>query len=67
MLIIAHKCSWCGTEEERLFTDSWTGRELCLECLSIVAQHVTNSPATEGDNLLQALGERVAERSAWPV
>lgn len=46
-----HECDACGNEEERIWTDSFTGKELCNECISTVAQKLTNSPASEGDNL----------------
>lgn len=48
-------CDNCNASEERVFTDSWTGQEFCLECLSAVARHVTNSPQTEGDNLAEVM------------
>jgi hypothetical protein len=39
----------------RVFRDSWTGKELCLQCLAPIIEWVTNSPATEGDNLERLL------------
>ena len=52
-------CDHCGSSEERIFTDSWTGKELCLSCLDVVARYVTNSPGSEGDNLQDELEARV--------
>lgn len=45
------ECDCCGIPEERVFKDSWTGKNLCLQCLGQVWDRVTNSPYTEGDNL----------------
>lgn len=53
------ECTFCGSSETRLFTDSWSGQELCLECLSSVAAYVTMSPEEEGDNLVKELEARV--------
>jgi hypothetical protein len=50
-------CNACGALEERVFTDSWTGRELCAECLGTIINEVTNSPCSEGDNLDKLLVE----------
>jgi hypothetical protein len=44
-------CNACDGSETRLFTDSWTGLELCTECLTAVLPRVTMSPEEEGDNL----------------
>lgn len=54
-MIARHECSHCGSTEERIFTDSWSGAELCLECLTGIAQDLTNSPASEGDNIEELL------------
>jgi len=62
MWVFIHDCDWCKAEEERLFTDSWTGMELCLGCLYRVAYHVTNSPGSEGDNLPVELMARAGDR-----
>jgi hypothetical protein len=60
MFAIMKDCNGCGSvSEERVFTDSWTGLQLCMECVSAVAPHVTMSPATDGDNLRHELKERV--------
>jgi hypothetical protein len=56
--LFIRKCQACGSPEERVFTDSWTGTELCLMCLIEVANYVTMSPMSEGDNLKQVLRER---------
>lgn len=51
-MVFLRECENCGASEERTFTDSWTGLELCLQCLAPVIGYVTNSPASEGrDNL----------------
>lgn len=55
--IAFRECDICCGTEERVFEDSWTGKMICIECLSPVLDQVTNSPASEGDNLLQLLGE----------
>lgn len=49
------ECDVCSRIEERLFTDSWTGLEICLSCLYPVAGNITMSPASEGDNLKSLL------------
>lgn len=54
-ILFLEECGACGMLEERVFTDSWTGQELCASCLYEVVGHVTNSPASEGDNLMQLL------------
>lgn len=54
------RCDNCKNDEERAFTDTWTGTKLCLQCLSDVAPYVTNSPASEGDNLKDELRKRTA-------
>lgn len=59
MFTLWHDCDGCETSEERVFVDTWTGKSLCLSCLDIVAKHVTNSPASEGDNLIEELKTRV--------
>lgn len=57
MLVILRDCDNCGRSEERLFTDTWTGKELCVECLVPILNHVALSPASEGDNLVKLLAE----------
>lgn len=57
--VTAKECDWCGDITNRSFTDSWTGQELCLTCVSKVAEHVTQSPHEEGDNLKEELELRV--------
>lgn len=49
------ECDACGALEERVFTDSWTGKQLCASCLYEIIGDVTNSPASEGDNLVKLL------------
>lgn len=51
------QCAACGSIAERVFTDSWTELDLCNTCLSKVIEKLVSNPATEGDNLLQLLGE----------
>lgn len=55
VVLFLEECSACGSIEERVFTDSWTGTELCAQCLGYVIEYVTNSPASEGDNLIKLL------------
>lgn len=50
-LMFLHDCEVCGATEERIFTDSFSGKEFCIECLSKVLTKLTNSPGSEGDNL----------------
>ncbi len=65
MWIFLHECNWCKNDEERLFNDSWSGMELCLACLGRVADYVTNSPASEGDNLAEVLMTRAGDFRPW--
>lgn len=65
MLLFIRECDWCKNYEERTFTDSWTGMELCCECVSRVAYYTTNSPASEGDNLPIELMARAGDRRYW--
>lgn len=53
--MVLRECDHCGMPEERLFTDTWTGKSLCLMCLGAVWDRVTNSPSSEGDNLNELL------------
>ena len=54
---ILRTCEICENTEERTFTDSYTGLEMCLMCLAPIANNVTNSPATEGDNIRTLIRE----------
>lgn len=54
-LLLMNNCDHCDSLEERLFTDSWTGKELCLSCLYPIVGKIAMSPQTEGDNLAQLL------------
>lgn len=54
-LVFLSECKACGAYEERVFEDSWTGVELCLDCLCQIAEQITNSPASEGDNLARLM------------
>lgn len=55
VFLFLHECDACGSLEERVFTDNWTGKELCIECLSPVINYVTNSPGSDGDNFIKLL------------
>jgi hypothetical protein len=55
--ISQEECECCGAVEERTFTDSWSGKILCIACIQAVANGLTNSPASEGDNLDGLLAE----------
>ena len=57
MLTLTDECSNCEGHAERTFRDSWTGMDLCLMCLAPIADLITNSPGTEGDNLKRLLKE----------
>lgn len=65
MLAFYDECQWCKNVEERVFQDSWTGMELCLQCLGRVADYVTNSPSSEGDNLPIELMTRAGDLRSW--
>lgn len=54
-------CNACDGSETRLYTDSWTGLELCTECLISVLPRVTMSPDEEGDNLKEELRDHLGE------
>lgn len=58
MFVFLHDCEACEATVERAFTDNWTGRELCLDCLSEVVSEVNMSPSYDGDNLLSLLIEK---------
>jgi hypothetical protein len=51
----ASRCDSCGSLEDRVFRDSWSGMEVCGTCLSRVLPEVTLDPAGEGDNLRELL------------
>lgn len=57
MFVFLHDCEACEATVERVFTDNWTGKELCLDCLSEVVGEVNMSPGYDGDNLLSLLLE----------
>jgi hypothetical protein len=52
--MVISDCDHCGMPEERLLTDTWTGKSLCLTCLSEICERLTHSPS-EGDNLNELL------------
>lgn len=39
-LVFLKTCEACGMSCERIFTDSWTGLEVCPECLAQVINDV---------------------------
>ena len=55
MLTMERKCESCSGWEERTFRDSYTGMDLCLECLTPIVAFIAHSPSTEKDNLKQLL------------
>lgn len=59
MLVFLQECDVCEMLEERTFRDNWTGLELCAECLSEVIDETSMSPASEGDNLIELLKDRL--------
>ena len=56
-ILFLRDCEHCGRSEERVFVDSWTGKELCVECLAPIINQLALSPATEGDNIDELLNE----------
>ena len=58
-LLLLKECEACGGSETRLFTDSWTGLALCIECLTQVLPQTTMSPEEEGDNLADELRQHL--------
>jgi len=66
MLISMHHCDLCGMPEERVFQDTYTGISLCLHCLGPICDRITNSPASEGDNLRAILDEEVMREEGAP-
>lgn len=65
IMMLSRECDHCGSLEERVFTDSWTGLELCCTCLHQVIGDVTMSPASEGDNLKKVLAQTDSTPTAW--
>lgn len=55
--IATRRCNVCDQPEERVFEDSYTGTEICLDCLSQMLNDITNSPVTDGDNLPELIRE----------
>ena len=59
MFGVYHTCDNCGGLEERVFADSYTGYELCVECLCEEPEtgnknplwQLTMSPEEDGDNI----------------
>lgn len=47
--VFLRHCDACGMSVERTLTDSWTGLELCIECLYPILGRVSMS--VEDDNL----------------
>lgn len=61
LMFFLKECDACGGLETRLYTDSWTGLELCTECLIKVLPTTTMSPEEEGDNLKSELRSALNE------
>lgn len=57
ILTIYRDCDACGRIEERVFTDSWTGKDLCLTCLHDIGVGQIAMTPSEGDNLPELLGD----------
>lgn len=57
MFVVHRECAGCAAVEERLFTDTYTGKDLCSLCLIKVLPQTTMSPESEGDNLPELLEE----------
>jgi len=53
-MTLTDECDHCGSYEERVFRDSWTGKELCLMCLAPIINRVNSTPS-EIDNLDELL------------
>ena len=63
-------CDNCGHSEERLFVDTWTGKELCVMCLAPIINQLALSPYSDGpDNLAKLLAEdsRGLSIEEWPT
>src|ERR1044072_5500553 len=56
-LIFYRDCDNCGASEERVFVDSWTGKELCIMCLAPVINGITMSPSSDRGKLVAQLQE----------
>lgn len=56
-LSLYHQCDVCGNHEERVFTDSYTGKALCIMCLDRVLSKTTMSPSEDGDNFRHLIKE----------
>lgn len=54
-LVLLHDCDVCGASEERVWTDSFTGMEVCQQCLHPAIGQITNSPHSERDNIKDLL------------
>lgn len=44
-----HECCVCHDHQERVYTDSWTGSQVCSVCLLPVLKDITRRPS-RGDN-----------------
>jgi hypothetical protein len=56
-LVLLRICDNCQRSEERTFTDTYTGLELCVMCLAPIINQVALSPQSEDDNLEPLLEE----------
>ena len=59
MRFFLRECSNCSSFEERIFIDSWTGKELCIPCVYDIIGRVSISPLSDGDNLESLLDTMV--------
>ena len=57
MFTLTDECSNCEGHAERTFRDSWTGMDLCIECLAPIIERLSMSPSMDGDNLKKLLKE----------
>lgn len=59
--IVMHRCDACTISFHRVFTDSWTGKDLCPDCLSSIIADVDAYVDDYDEDLVQMV--RVAEVS----
>lgn len=57
-LIASHDCDVCDDSVTRVFTDSWSGREVCVSCLAeagndgrLMRLHMDPGCSEESDNI----------------
>lgn len=61
--MLLRDCNSCGLPEERLFTDTYSGRSVCITCLEQIISRINMSPESDGDNLDELLKEKDGETS----